>query len=273
MKTLKNHFLVFDDGCPLCRTYTHAFIHTGMLDANGREAYQQMNEATCALIDKERARNEIALVNRTTGEVEYGVSGILKVIGENYPVFKPLFRHRAFLFIMTKIYAFISYNRKVIMPGNPHDTCNPDLNRAYRWAYLFITWLVTSVILSRYSATLNGMISPGPWFREYVVCGGQIVFQAMVIRLMAKEKTLTYLGNMMTISMAGAFLLAGVLCAGNLFRLENPLFYAGAFLAVAGGMLFEHIRRVKLIEVTPAMSVSWVVYRLLILILILIDWL
>ncbi|HTB31863.1 MAG TPA: DUF393 domain-containing protein, partial [Bacteroidia bacterium] len=62
MKTLKNYTIIFDNACPMCRAYSSAFIKTKMLDDKGREAYQQMSRETAAVIDKDEARNGIALV-------------------------------------------------------------------------------------------------------------------------------------------------------------------------------------------------------------------
>jgi len=45
MKTLKNHMILFDAECPMCRVYTHAFVKTGMLDHNGRSSYQEETHA------------------------------------------------------------------------------------------------------------------------------------------------------------------------------------------------------------------------------------
>jgi predicted DCC family thiol-disulfide oxidoreductase YuxK len=270
MKALAKHTFIFDAECPLCRAYSSAFIKTGMLDKNGREAYQQMTEQTCTLIDKDRARNEIALINTVSGEVYYGIDSIFKVLGNSYPVFKPLFAFSPFRWIMKKVYSFISYNRKVIMPGKQTaDTCVPDLNIKYRWMYLLFTWLVTSFILTRYSNYLTGVIPASKFFREFFICGGQIVFQAIVIQILAKGKVLQYLGNMMTISFAASLLLVLFVLVGKIFSIVNPLIYTGFFMLIVLFMFLEHIRRMKLIGISWMASASWVVYRVIVLILIL----
>lgn len=133
MPTLKNHLILYDAECPLCTLYTRAFTKTGMLDSNGRAPYQTaLNPTTqtlnptapkipsqapaCPLVDLQRAVNEIALVDTTTGTVTYGIESLFKVIGHSFPLFRPLFSWRPFIRIMRKVYAFISYNRKVIIP-------------------------------------------------------------------------------------------------------------------------------------------------------------
>jgi len=266
MKTLNHHVLIFDQDCPLCKAYTGIFIKTGMLDAYGRQAYGQMNEATCLIIDKDKARNEIALVNTKTGHVIYGIDSLFRIISHAFPVFAPLFRLNAFRWLMKKLYAFISYNRKVIIPGKTSTgSCIPAFNLKYRWAYIVFTWMLTSLVLTRYSVLLEGVMPASKFSREFFICGGQVLFQSLTLFLIAKDRIVTYLGNMMTISFAGALLLLLIMGTGKLFNVYDPLFYAAAFMAVAGLMLLEHFRRMKLLGIHWTASVSWVLYRLLIL--------
>ena len=63
MKTLKDHVILYDAECPMCKVYTHAFTTSGMLDKTGRAPYQQIPESACPVVDRQRAVNEIALVN------------------------------------------------------------------------------------------------------------------------------------------------------------------------------------------------------------------
>ena len=119
MKTLKDHVILYDSECPMCKVYAHAFTSTGMLDNEGRAPYQDMPAFACPLVDQQRAVNEIALVDKVTGEVNYGIDSLFKVIGHSFPVLAPLFAFPPFVWLMQKLYAFISYNRKVIIPAAP----------------------------------------------------------------------------------------------------------------------------------------------------------
>ncbi|PTQ99558.1 hypothetical protein C8P68_102383 [Mucilaginibacter yixingensis] len=269
MKTLAGYTLLYDAECPLCATYTKAFIKTGMLDAGGRAAYQQMPEAACPLVDRRRAINEIALVNSQTGEVTYGIRSLFKVIGNAMPVFKPLFNAGWFTWLMSKVYAFVSYNRKVIIPVKTvPGSMQPDFRLGYRIAYLLFTWLCVGFLLTRYNALFHGAIPTGNAYREYLICGGQIIFQSIAVLLLAKHKRWDYLGNMMTISMAGALALLPALLIAHFISLP-VVFYFIYFMLIAGLMLLEHIRRIKLLALSGWLSVSWVLYRVMLLIAIL----
>jgi predicted DCC family thiol-disulfide oxidoreductase YuxK len=265
MRTLKNHVILFDNECPMCYAYTKAFVKTGMLASDGREAYQEMAQNICPLVDRQRAANEIALVNTETGEVIYGIQSIFKIIAHAMPFFKPLFMFSPFIYLMRKFYAFISYNRKVIIPAAvKENTIQPTFKLRYRIAYLLFTWLITADLLTAYAHLLTDFVPLGSKYREYLICGGQLFFQSAIIVFYRKEKLWDYLGNMMTISFAGSLLLQPVLILTKYFDVQ-PVFFILYFLMVAGLMFLEHIRRSKLLKLGWLMSMSWALYRLIVL--------
>jgi hypothetical protein len=171
---------------------------------------------------------------------------------------------------MSKVYAFISYNRRVIVPTSSINLTQlqPTFKLHYRLLYLVFTWAGTSYILTHYVHLMSGLLPQGYSFREYLICGGQIIFQGIIVTYIAKHKLWAYLGNMMTISLVGALLLIIGLLAAHLLVLP-VIVYAAYFMLVAGCMLLEHIRRVKLLGLGWTMSVTWVTYRVAVLVLIL----
>jgi predicted DCC family thiol-disulfide oxidoreductase YuxK len=270
MKTLNNHLILYDGECPMCKLYTGAFQKSGMLDAHGRAAYQDTPDNVCPVIDRQRAVNEIALVNKQTGEVTYGVTSLFKVIENSFPVFKPLFSFKPFVWLSKKAYSFISYNRRVIAISAHADDfeIQPTFRLNLRLAYLAVTWLLVSVILTAYTQLLSGVLPLGNSHREYLICGGQLVFQGLIISVYAPQKRWDYLGNMMTISMAGALLLLPALITARFFTLA-PTVYAAYFMAVAGLMFVEHVRRTKILQLGGLLTISWALYRIIVLVLIL----
>ncbi|SDG11936.1 Protein of unknown function, DUF393 [Pedobacter terrae] len=270
MKTLNNHVILFDNECPMCHTYTKAFVKSGMLAQDGRQAYQEIPKSACPLVDWQRATDEIALVNTETGEVTYGIQSLFKIIAHAMPFFSPLLVFSPFAYLMQKIYAFISYNRRVIIPAAvKENTLQPTLNLCYRIAYLLLTWAITAYILTDYAHLLTDFVPLGSKYREYLICGGQLFFQGMIISFYRKEKLWDYLGNMMTISFAGSLLLLPVIILAGYFSFQ-PLFFLLYFLMVAGLMFLEHIRRSKLLKLGWLLSITWALYRLIVLGLILI---
>jgi len=267
MKTLKKHVIIYDDECPLCDLYTGGFVKSGMLEEKGRTPFRSIDEGILDIIDRKKACNEIALINKETGRVLYGTESLFAIISHSFPLFKGLFRFAPFVWIVNKLYSFISYNRKVIIPGplfEAKNSCVPDYNLTYRWAYVVAGCLATSIILNAYSALFNTILPISTFSRELAICGGQIVFQGSVISLLRKDRVVHYLGNMTSVSLMGALLLIPILIVNTIVEL-NVYVNLGAFAVVVGLMFLEHWRRVKILEIHWLASVSWVLYRLIVL--------
>jgi predicted DCC family thiol-disulfide oxidoreductase YuxK len=265
MKTLKDHIILYDAECPMCSLYTNAFVRSKMLDKDGRSAYQ-CSEAI-SQVDIKRAVNEIALINKKTGEVKYGVDSLIAVIANSFPVFKLLLKSTMLMWMARKMYSFISYNRRVIIPHDERKdpfVAQPEYKKGYRILYVIVTFLFTSFILSNYSALLMDIIPVADAYREYLICAGQVFFQAGIIAFVAPAVSPHYLGNMMTVSTAGALLLLPLVVVSRWVHI-SPEFAIVYFLAVALLMLLEHVRRMRLLRLDNTLSVTWVLYRLLIL--------
>lgn len=270
MKTLHNHIILYDAECPMCKLYTRGFVKSGMLSESGREAYQKMPERVCPYVDRNRAVNEIALVNIQTGEVLYGIDSMIKIICNAYPILNPILQWRPLSWFLRKLYAFISYNRRVIIPATHKIEGNdiqPAFRKSYRILYLIFAWILTALILSRYAFQLQELVPTGKWYREWLVCGGQILFQGSIVGFYARSKTWDYLGNLMTISLAGALALLPFLLIGKLLA-ATVWFYTAAFLFVAGLMFLEHLRRSKLLRLGWLLSFTWLLYRCILLLVI-----
>lgn len=235
MKTLSNHIILYDDECPMCNLYTRAFIKTNMLDKNGREAFSTMPDHLRQCIDQERACDEIALVDIRSGKVKYGVDSLFAILENRHTFLKPLFASRILRRMMQYLYFFISYNRKVIAPGKVFEakgSCTPRFDLSYRWAYLVFAWIITSIILNAYARLLTDYVPAGDFWREFLICGGQLGFQSITIGLLRKERLMHYLGNMMTVSLAGAILLVPAIILHNTGLISGSLFYLVWFAAV-----------------------------------------
>lgn len=265
MRTLKNYALIYDDQCPLCQVYTKALVVTGVFEKKGREAYQVMEKQTCTLIDKERARNEIALVNKKTGEVTYGLDSLLKIAYYISPFLKSVFKIKPIYWSFNMLYSTISYNRKIIIPSKRiNDVCTPDFHLKNRARYIVIAWIITSYLIYKFTLHLGTFISESSYGREFFICGGQILFQALILWKLKFEEKIDYLGNMMTISLAGSILLGFGMIVGNIFQLTD-VFYLTFFFGVVGLMFLEHLRRVKLLNLGWKPSISWIIYRIIVL--------
>jgi hypothetical protein len=269
MEKLPNHTLVYDSECPMCDLYTKGFINAGMLDTDGRIAYG------CALVpasfSNDRARDEIALIDYNTGTVTYGLDSLIKIISHSFPSLGRGLQSAAIHWPLTILYSFISYNRKVIAPSQAFErrgSCTPSYHTGYRITYVVFAWLITSVVLANYTPTLQPIVPGSSFLREFLICGGQVIFQMVIVRLMTRDKVLHYIGNMMTVSLIGALLLLPMLALTHVVNIP-PVASLAWFTTVVTFMLSIHWKRAKMLGLPVWATVGWVCYRLLVLCIIL----
>ena len=261
---LTKHKLLVDKDCPMCCLYEKSFVKLGMAEADCMIAYQSEEGRNYSDIDQDRARNEIALYDLSTGNTSYGLSSILKIVGQKLPGLSRLL-HLPLVFLpLSVLYRFISYNRKVIAPAlaRPNErTCNPDFNLPYRWAYIIFVALATAFIVNNFTAQLFPHFGwPHNLSTELAICFGQVTWQGIAAQFIVRKNRLTYLGNMSTVSMMGALILLPATLLLTLFSFSIYIKLA-LFFSVIGFMFFEHIRRCHLLGISSWMTVSWVAYR------------
>lgn len=268
MKTLKNSTLIYDEKCPLCKMYTGLFVYSEFLDKNGRIPYHQINTLALDNLDTNKARNEIALVNKETGTITYGVESLITILGNQWPVLKKAYKIRFIKVPLNKLYFFISFNRKVISPSKTSkDDCIPDFSLKYRIAYLIFAWLIVSFLLYHFSLTISPLVPASSPFSEIMIAGGQILFQSIFLFLLKTEKKMDYLGNMMTVSFFGGLLLLPAIIAH--WFIELPQIYLSYFALVVLWMVWEHSRRVSILSLSGTLTLTWVMYRIIVLLYIL----
>jgi hypothetical protein len=135
--------------------------------------------------------------------------------------------------------------------------------------FLLFTWITTSLILTSYSSYLTGFIPPSKFHREFLICGGQILFQFFVIQMLDKNKIGEYLISMMTISFLAGLALLVFIGIGKLFLITDPIVYMVFFLLIVCTMFLFHLRRMKILQLNLVPSATWVLYRLFVLTFIL----
>ena len=164
---------------------------------------------------------------------------------------------------------FIEENKFVIFPPKKFDAqnfSNPKL--VWRWLYLFFAWLIISIVLGYYGELLIPVVPDQGFYREFIMSAGQVIFQVIVIGRLTKGRLIHYLGNMMTVSLIGALLLLPVLCFAWISHWEAPWWYTAYFLVIVGTIILIHKDRVERLNLHWSITLSWIVYRILLLIAI-----
>ncbi len=267
MKTLNNQTLFYDADCPLCQVYTSGFVKLGMLDNKGRKEYGKMSSNEKLVVDTNRAVNEIALLDRNTDTVIYGVDSLLKIMEFRYPLIGKIGRTKPVNFLLKRLYAFISFNRKVVIPSktNPKSSqeCKPTFNYTYRFLYLVLGILIASSALANSLNILN-WTSNHTLGLALIIVTGQLIFQAIFTYQLGKETTLNYLGNLMTIALLGCLLFIPIIMLNHFISID---YYVNLsyFLMIGLILFFEHRRRVNMLNLPQYLPYLWVGYLALLI--------
>jgi predicted DCC family thiol-disulfide oxidoreductase YuxK len=206
---LKNNVIIYDHECPMCAAYTGAFLKFELLDKNGRYKYTDLDQFSAkSLIDRDRARHEIALIDTQKMEVRYGLDSLFYILTQRFPSFGVLFRQKWFLLIMKQLYYFISYNRKIIAPSSKQNetSCTPDFHLKYRLSYIM--------------ATLYAVVVFAVYFDVFLLFWAYWAAQVAFSILVFKEKSITYLGHQVTILLIACLLMIPTIFFSNLLYIN-----------------------------------------------------
>ncbi len=271
MKTaeLNTEYLLYDEDCPLCAWYTRVFVKFGFIQGQTRMSYQEAIKEDQLLFDRERAKSEIAFVAKGKDTL-YGVDSMINVIGKKWTTLSFICRFFAIYWILQLLYRFISFNRKIIAPTvcGSACSCTPQFNLFWRIAFIAFCGLMTYILVGSYfNNELSTFLKYDHFSFEFALFLGQLVFQALAFKLLKQKDLFTYLGHVAFLSLLGAIALGGaevVLTVLESFNVELGLLPSFIFGAVVALMLVEHSRRVKLLGMSAWLTVSLVVFRIII---------
>jgi predicted DCC family thiol-disulfide oxidoreductase YuxK len=204
MASLPNKTLIYDDSCPMCAAYTQAFVKLHWLDAKGRIGFQEVPEDQLKKLDADRARHEIPLLDRNTGEVTYGQDALFLILATRFPFLQPLFRLTAFRFVIHLLYQLITYNRRVMVGSRKDDTgfdCSPDFHLGWRWGYIVLTSLLTLSIVLPFAARIKAEALP--LIQNLFAESSVLVLAFSLWGLFQKRKT-SYYGQWVSILLIGS---------------------------------------------------------------------
>ena len=161
----QNSALIYDDNCPLCKAYTKAFVATGFLKKEHRISFGEVN-ISAHKIDWEKAKHEIPFINLTTGEVKYGVDALAEILQQKIFFIQPLLKIKFVNWFFKKLYALISYNRKIIVANsksiNQNFDCSPNYNFFWRGLFAIVCLVLNFFLLHKIVNALhmNFLVQP-----------------------------------------------------------------------------------------------------------------
>lgn len=140
----------------------------------------------------------------------------------------------------------------------------------FKTSIMLLCIVVTAATLNQYAKLIQHLITVKyDWKFELFMVMGQLAFQLPFIFKETGEQKLDYYYNMLIVSTLGSLTLLPLIVF-NHFWLLPPLINILYFLVVVLLMFFDHKRRVYQLCLPSYISYTWVLYRFLILIFILI---
>ncbi len=254
--------IIYDDSCPLCAAYTHAFIQTGFIKKENRKNFSNIEPEWMAMVDLKRSVNEIPVIDATTHQVWYGIDALLQILGQKIPFIKTVGNIQPIKWLLYKLYRFISYNRRVIVAGKTSPgsyDCTPDFSIRYRLLFIvacicFSTWMLFPIhhYLSR-TATPNQAIQQ--LIYAHVIW---VILNTIITLKLGKKKGIEYFGQLAMLALIGALLTIPAILANKYFHLQNVTvnsFYLGMLAIV---IINEYRRRMKFTDIIP--HNTWIVF-------------
>jgi hypothetical protein len=267
---METKILVYDADCPFCCWYTGKFIQLGLLSEAGRKPYQDVLEQKIIDFDIEKAKNKIALLDPKNQQVFYGIDSLLHILGQRYAWMERIGKWSVIHFLLTLLYSFISYNRKLIAPSKPCETacaCEPSKNWFWRILFILVSMLVVHLTVTNYfHSHFSTYLVENP-VPDFVLFLAQLVFQGIVFYSLKQRNGYDYLGQLSFISLFGALLLLFFhlgLTVLTKIGIQTEMLSIFCYGMVYWIMFQMHFQRVRLLGFSSWLTLSWFIFRLFI---------
>jgi len=260
MKPLSNKALIYDGTCPVCDLYSGQFVKHGLL--KNRLSFTELNnqEFICRL-DPQRSRNEIPLVDLESGETIYGLDALLFVLSERWPLFARIVRKQPFYWFFKRLYAMISYNRRVIITSSKPKAafdCTPDFSLKYRGAYIAFAILLSSFITWRFGASVGHYTqTDNAGIKMLLIAGTGWCVQMIYAFLFMKQQRGEYLGHLATLMIIGVLLLLPGILLSAVTNYRYAVIPVLSVLLSSGTMLWQHSLRTKNLKLSQVWTIAW----------------
>jgi len=231
--------LFYDENCPMCQWYSQKLVDVGMLEAEGRCSFSEVEKhMTSGEVDQRMARNQIPLIIASKNTTVYGVDALLYLIGKRFGVIERIGRLWPVYQLLLRLYKLISYNRRVVIPNykdSKHDISTPTFNVKYRYLFLIFSTLLSAAITWAIVSFFNN----GAVYFIAISVGWAMYFVAT--RVTTKHRVWLVLAGHTSVTMLRGAILFG-LSAFTFFFGESGMLLFPVFILVS---FFDMNRQIK----------------------------
>ena len=254
-----NNLLLYDDNCPLCVWYTGLFVKYRLLSPGNRQPFSAASENVLARIDLRKGMNEIPWINPVNGSVLYGLDALLAILGKQFPVIETLGKTKPAYWFFSKLYKFVSLNRKVVVAkkcGPGLIDCSPEYTIRYRIALVIASIFFILLFVSPFYSSI---ISKVPFFSvsriQYVF--GSLSFMIVnyaIGMVLTGRKTIEYFGQLSMLLLITLLLFLPLLLITIFFTIDDWMiaWYSGI---ITCKIVKEYFRRMRYVDQLPKMKV------------------
>jgi predicted DCC family thiol-disulfide oxidoreductase YuxK len=143
-----DRILVYDGDCTLCRRFARVAGWRWLVGEARALPHDAFEGEEAARLEAAGIRNELAVLERPSGEIHSGYDGILRLLcGGRVPWLAALLSFAPVRWLLRHDYRLVAYNRRILAPPRRGAACacDPDLHRGYRWAFIVAALLWTAL--------------------------------------------------------------------------------------------------------------------------------
>ncbi|MBD2752318.1 thiol-disulfide oxidoreductase DCC family protein [Spirosoma validum] len=247
--------LIYDGSCPMCNLYTKGMVAADTSGCLSRISNEQLTqESILNRLDKQRARHEIPLVDLDGGETLYGVDTWVYAFGQRSHSIEKILSLKWFRAFLEKLYAFISYNRRIIITSAPGRWQLLDLQPEFRLGYRLMFVMLALGLVGGLHYVVAGSLD----WSVFALLGGQL---SLISLYVWKSKQFPFLETLLdyTGHLAMSLLLGGIVMAiGLAFHWQTSILIGSALT------ISQHFIRTYRLNLNPWLSASFTVLYLLV---------
>ena len=265
MVSLDNKLIIYDSNCKVCSSLRDVVLKLTSIPQNKVRAYGELTPEFAQLVDSDKFKNVMALIDTSGGKTIYGAEGIAYIFSSQYKIAAFLFRYQTIYKLFNFFYKTQAYNRYIIATPKSNFKCDclPDKVAKYRISYIIMTLLIATFLTAMFGISLRklfaGISSSEAAIQMLLIAGTGWVIQIILAVIILKDRALDYVGHLGSIMVAGLL----ILVPWMLFYAYTGMLslYPPALSVVISSsyMLYLHVHRIRHLELSQAWTVSWFV--------------
>jgi len=256
MTIMSNYIIIFDDQCGICNTGANVFTKLGVLKNEGVLPLSELtdSELTCH-VDPQKSCDEMAIVNKQTNEIHYGVDAYGMLIAEKYPKLSKIVHNSSFKSLLKPVYAFVASNRRIIAPINTQNaSCDPTLKKGYR-AMLMMLMVIFSVVVTFQKGEILKHTELFGFLNGFKLLQVTVVGWVVTAFLYRKNDKWDYWGHLSII--AGSAIFIQSLALIGYHYLPHVAWVIGSMVLSDLLMMVMHYRRIKKMGHSQIYTLRW----------------